>query len=771
MKNLRKSLHRFAELLPTIGGEREGLFGLAAAISLSFWLQGAGMTLPQTFASVFTVFVFGLWGLTFARLLGPQILNREDQGLWLFGPCVSLGALWLFVVRLVTDVPLFFVVFFAAPVVWSVCALVNTPRVLAQVVRIRVWAGPLAVHSLLILAIVGLMLLQGWTWVAPIVLVSLVSLVSLFFRRGASSTLSPEALVAWFCVLVVSLLVVSMRTDSWWQLAKGIPYDETILESISNGLVQWGPYTNPLHYGLDGQSSVAYHHLLYLIVGVTGRLSRSSPYEALTIVGPLVSRISIVSTLLLLLRVVQRKTKSTVDYGVVSIISLAACAIALRGEGFGSPSSWMGVAALLGSLLIVVEVAETQAPPRLLALLAASIVAVAFSKGVFIYVPAVLGFTFALWKKRVGLRIGLVSITSAIASTVWFVFASVRDDEFRIEFWPYRNMESSFSVSPYALLVFLNRLVNPVLLGLICCILIAIIGKLAIRRLGVSLILTLVAAIGSQVFITSDGPRSFELFYVPGVVASSLGLLILGAISDSGRFLRSGQIFFLLLVSVVIVWVESLVQSETIDAYVLTVAVVTAFLVAKWLIDGRQKRERTPGHAPLALVSLFPSVVLVAIVHQDLTSPDNKAKVSEVQLASNWYGSSAFGEAVEYLRANSTSNDLIAYSLCGEEGEVKCEADFRPAALTGRRFLALDPLFSPENVDDVTWNDVVLSRSIGVGPVSSTIRGLRSRGVQFIFAKRMRVDDSWINDAEKAGSKLEFANSEFAVISLFGGDS
>lgn len=726
------------------------------------------MPLLRTFASVFTVFVFGLWGLTFVRVLGSQILNREDQGLWLFGPCIVLGALWLFVVRLLTNVPLFFVVFFAAPVGWAVLAFVNISKVLEQVVRTRGWARPLAVHSLLILAIVGLILLQGWAWVAPIVLACL---VPLFFRGGASSMSLVDALLAWCCVLVVSLLVVSTRSDAWWQLARGIPYDETILESISNGLVQWGPYANPLHHGLDGQSSVAYHHLLYLIVGVTSRISRSGPYEALTIVGPLVSRISIVSTLLLLIRTVQRKTESTIAYGAGSILSLAACVIAFRGEGFGSPSSWMGVAALLGSLLIIVQAAETEAPPGLMALLAASIVAVAFSKGVFIYVPAVLGFTYALWKKRAGLWIGLVSTSSAMVSTAWFTWASVRDDEFRIEFWPYRNMESSFSISPYALLIFIDRLVNPILLGLICCILIATVGKPPIRRLGVSLVLTLVVAIGSQVFITSEGPRSFELFYVPGIVAGALGLLILGAISDNGRLLRRGQLFSLLVASGVILWVESLVHSKTIDAYVLTVAVVTAFLGAMWMFGGKLQRERTLGHGLVALVYLFSSVVLVAIVRQDLTSPKNKIEVSDVQRDSNWYGSHAFGEAVEYLRANSTSNDLIAYSLCGDEGEMKCEADFRPAALTGRRFLALDPLFSPENVDDVTWNDVVLSRSIGVEPASSTIRGLRTRGVRFVFAKRMRVGDSWISDAEMVGCKLGFANNEYAIISLFGGDS
>jgi hypothetical protein len=133
---------------------------------------------------------------------------------------------------------------------------------------------------------------------------------------------------------------------------------------------------------------------------------------------------------------------------------------------------------------------------------------------------------------------------------------------------------------------------------------------------------------------------------------------------------------------------------------------------------------------------------------------------------SNWLGSPAFNEAVDFIQSETASNSLFAFSVCDRDLSKSCEVDFRPAALTSRRFLALDPLFSRDAVDVRTWGDVELSQAIGALPASKVVDDLIARGVNYVLIDHSRVSSEWIQNAKDVGAMEVFSSTSYSVLQL-----
>jgi hypothetical protein len=328
-------------------------------------------------------------------------------------------------------------------------------------------------------------------------------------------------------------------------------------------------------------------------------------------------------------------------------------------------------------------------------------------------------------------------------------------------------MVSGFQLNLYTFLVFFNTLMKPIALGFACLVMLYFAKRSVIRELSFSLLLIMTVAIISQLFITSTGPRSFELFYVPGAIAAPLLILLL-ATAHGASSMNSFKVASAVAAAFFLVRVAPRVESESITAASLTLVFVVGYCTVTWIRNGRM-RSRTatePNFVALA-VSLF--VILVAIisfVDRDFPNLPQYAKPFPDRLDSDWYGTPLFIETANFIEENTKNEDLFAYSVCQPTAEKTCEPDFRPAALTRRQYLAHNAQFSEADVDERTWQNIELSRSIGTGAANQVMQQLRDRKVDYVLAERVKVSDGWIESATSSGSVEIYRNAEYIVLKL-----
>ena len=739
--------------------------GSSAALfaAILFWVVAAGYSVSEAVLSVVVIAGVGIWGLLLVKTFAPRLPDPSDIGYWLLGPCVGIGAMTLFLLRLFTSEEIFLSLFLFVPSIWVVLSARSLFR---ERSLIKDFVGSLQNTTYtfqLAIGIVGLTLVRGWDWAAPIAAVSLLASL-LMSTRLAKTKLASTIFIA--SLLPTTWLAIANRSPLWWRTAEGIPFDETILESISKGLIRWGPTTNPLHHGLDGASAAAHHHLLYITTGLIDRFAQPGPYEALAIIGPIVSGFSICLTLVIFVRVVLRNGDASTKFSPLVLLGLFACLLGLRGEGFGSPSTWFGVASLVASLLII-EVLSQKAPNlRQMFLIAFAVVTVAFSKGVFVYAVVIIAVSLALFDWKTRWKIAITAVVAASGVIVWFSWASVRVDEFVIDFWAYSNFQSQFSLDLYTFRVFFNRLISPIILAILCALILRYSKLVRVRQIGFSLLVVLAAAVVSQLFVTSTGPRSFELLYVPGIFAASILILLLAVSSCHNPIWQNWQAVIVVVLALVIVALAPPISGGFINPFTIVTILVVLFvgwsLLHKWVGRGSLFIDTCTS---IALSSLFISLTAVmAFVLRDFPEFPQYSRLNIESDSSNWVGSPDFNEVVGFIHDETTVDSLFAFSVCDQESDQSCETDFRPAALTGRRFLALDPTFLRDAIDDRTWSDVELSRAIGVRPPTKIIEGLTSRGVNYLLIDRSRVKNDWVQGAKDAGAADVFSNTSYLVL-------
>ena len=738
---------------------------LAVLFAVFFWIAVAGLSIPQSIISVAILTGVGVWGLLLTKLLAPSLLHQSDLPLWLFGPCIGIGAMSLFLLRLVTSELIFLTIFFLVPAIWIVFSV----RAIAK--KPHCWGDHLSAlqnmmtASLLFIGLVGVILITGWDWAAPITAISLLAAVfmSIDFVRARFASI-----LLFVCLLPTSWWAIHNRNRYWWMHAEGIPFDETILETISKGLIRWGPGTSPLNVGLDGASAAAYHHLVYIIIGLIDRFARPGPYEALHLLAPIVSGVSICISLVLLVRVLLRRLNTSVEFSPLVIGGLVACLFGLPGEGFGSPSNWFGIAALIANLLLIVGVSEITPDKRKLFLVAISVITVAFSKFIFIYAAVLIALSFALfnWKKL--WKIAIAALVASVLVFVWFSWASIPADQFVFGFWPYRNWQSGFALDFYTFRVFFKQLVSPVILGITCAVILQRSKHILLRQINLSMVAIIVVAIASQLVITSTGPRSFELFYLPGIIAAALLCLSLAVSNYNLTRPTFWQVAVVFVIALGVVKYSPPFRSGTIETFTIATTLSGTFLGVKWLIDKFGivgVRYRAQSSIPTVSVFLI-LVATMTFISQDFPEFPQYARTPVNVQTSNWFGLPEFIEVTDFIQKGTSSTDLFALSICDPNSDQSCNFDFRPAALFGRRWLASQPLFSRNAVGDGVWSDIELSKAIGVLPPIEVIEALAVRGVNYVFIDLSKVDITWVQNAMSAQALEVFSNSSYFVLQL-----
>jgi hypothetical protein len=551
--------------------------------------------------------------------------------------------------------------------------------------------------------------------------------------------------------------------------AEGVPFDETILESILHGLVTWGPLKHPIENSLDGFASLAYHHLVFLDLGLVGFYSGLGPYEALLIAGPIISSCALVSALLLVTNNWLRHYGLHNQMPRLVALSLVAFLLALRVTGINSPSTFFGIAAVLSALAVGVRPNKQISEVRNLTVFAVSLIVVAFAKGPFLYMPLVVFVVFAVGNSRgkkttVFLMVLFVALVQSL-----FSWASPVAGSFSLVMW-HRELLGPFAFSLSTLTSLHAVLVVPVVIGIASSAVLLLVDWAEAQRWLISFLSTVALAIGSQVFTTVP-TGGFEYLYVPGVVAAHLTLILL-SVSAVSRSLLSPRMFapFAFIVLAIALLVREL-QSRTfnpLSAGALLVLVICLGFVTFLKFDARGEVARRYVHK-LSVWTAAGLLIISISTHIIEDAPKYSQQPTETVVA-DWLGTPSFIEVADFIKRNTDRNSLFAYSLCGLQPKGSCALDLRPSALTNRRFLTLNmygflasgsPLSNAEFRNDLRW-----SQQIGQSAAVSVINYLKGRGVHYILASTERVPDVWITAAVREGGKEVFRNPEFVLLEV-----
>ncbi len=734
---------------------------MAFACTYAFWVIGAGFAITTALTVATVVAAVGLWGFAFMKFLTPSVIRSGEEVLWVIGPCLGIGALALFALRLAVPREIFLGLFVLLPLI---CLVRCAPQLfrdlgIGKVLRHELPKSTLQAFSLI--GLTGVCLQAQWAWTLPIAMVAIGVAAAL---SSANIRTAPRVMWSWVFIIGALAVVADRRSNTWWMAAEGIPFDETILETFSKGLISFGPSVNPLHNSLSGLPAVAYHHLAYLVIGLADYFSQTADYEVLVVATPPFMALSLIASLILLIRRLARK--EIWSNGIPDIVALGfiACLLSLR--MLGAPSSWLGVVSVLASFGVIASVSDGRTGWREAALVATSLLVVAFSKGTSLFAAGLAAVVLPLLSFRRHWKTAFVGLATFLLVVLFFNLVSKDVASFRFEFWPYRNLASSFQFDFYTLKVFVNTLLLPVVTGIACSIFLLMHSSGDTRRWSLVLALILWSGIASQLFVTSTGPRSFEAFFAPAMTASGVLVLMLGtAITFSHQRPASASLLFLAICSLGYLLLSRLVA--TIESGSITfLSVLSAILVVGGLVAMIPNLLRRPKRvSPAVVIALLPACFLTALVlHSSRAQFQSLREISTInsyRFFDDWYGDRDLRELSQFMIDYTTTKDLFALSICDPELDRFCEPDFRIAALSGRKFLALHPLFSKDDVGQQTWADVSFSRSIGKVDPKSTITTLMARGVTHLIVEKSRVDDSWVNGMSLQESELIFENSSY----------
>jgi hypothetical protein len=736
------------------------------------WQQAAGVSFVLSVTAFFVVTFTGVLGLGALKFLLPNLETKEDYAFWIAGPCLGIGALLLLCLRVVVSKEVFIFLFFTIPVLFFIKwfgvrrAMPRPPSVLDR-------EKLLIVEYLLLTGLIGIGLQRYWIMASAVSIIAIS--LGIFLAVANSQTLKSAWLFLVPLFLTIFFLAIwrlrGSLPSTWWMDAEQIPADESYLEALSNGLLEFGPLVNPVYSSLNGAGAAAYHHLAYLLIGIINYLASPQAYLTQILIVPVVFTISILANLILFLKRYLLTPNSNSDLGIMHLLGVAACLSALR---LGShPSHFLGVSAIASSLVLVGVAISNDSNWRSSILVGVSMWVVAFSKGPWVIAPLAISSVCVLGNLRSRWRVGVVSITSFLLITTFFSTASSEATALRFQFWASSNMTSAFDFSIYNLKVFTFKLVLPVGLGLMTAVVLLIFRCAHLQHFALSLTVVIVGGILSQILLTSDYEDAYSGFFRPASIAAAILLLLLAIVtasvydSNKPRFLLAFTGFG------VIYWVLSRTSLPGISQPGAPLVFTTGLwgigiLLTMCLksLKGEPPSIKVTRKWLAILGTLLLLFSAVTVTSGYLERVKGLESVNKNRDSRNWLGDSQMREMVDFLRQQTSNSDLIAVSICPPSDFVgdKCEPDFRLAALSGRRFLALDPWGNEEAIERPTWPDIVYSGQIGSLSPSEVVEGLRSRGASYLVIDRQRVSKRWDTSLGLSNFLPQFENPRYLVL-------
>lgn len=318
--------------------------------------------------------------------------------------------------------------------------------------------------------------------------------------------------------------------------------------------------------------------------------------------------------------------------------------------------------------------------------------------------------------------------------------------------------------------MFLYVVVVPMVVGLSCLIVFLIAKNSVSIQWILALGSVILGAALSQILIYSDTDRNHLYFRVPGLVATGLVLMVASLSLQHEATLRLATQLRLFTFTAVtysaLLLVLPKVESEVLSPLFLAgVGAVMSQLMTSFRISRGLRRHVYPSAFALALLLIPP---IYERARADLNRFQKVAIEGIDRQWESYVGESDLANVSQFLRNASSAEDLLAMSICELQllDRDICEVDYRIAALTGRRFLALDPRFRKSGVTEEMWNDVIISSTMGARSQNSLLQFLRSRDVTVLVIDKSRVSEDWITQMKNSGQGVQFENSSFAVIKI-----
>ena len=728
----------------------------------AYWFFLAGFPLAGAIGGSALIIAIGIWGHIFLRHVLRIQTESFSPSFWILGPGLVMGPLVLLAIRFVSTREIFLTLFLVVPILYVTKKGFEVRRGSSRAPVVE------APNVVLNFGLVGGCLMGGfgkWQW--PIVVVLITATLGQVgtIRRFR---IAAHPLCLGLFLIPIGVVVRNWLQANWFRQAEGVPYDEVVLEALAHGLVNWGPTVNPMQSALDGAASSAYHHLLYLSVGIVDNFLNRPSYETLLVAGPIISATAISSSLILLTCNIFQSSK----LGRLVQFSLFAIVFALNGPGFSSLSTTFGIASLLVTLLLLPQEIVAGSFLRNAALIASLIFLVAFSKGPFIYVP--LAVTLAHMSYRRPGRdwgLGLVAIVISLLLTWWFSAVSSVANTSTLNFWP-ENRLGSFSMGLYGLRVVNQEFLGGLATGVACTAILAFARKSRKQcRFFLSLVLLMLIATITKLFL-DDPYQGFAYAYIPGIFASLMLPLVVISLRkhDSAtetptyrKLAVISSILLVLLVSVLKVFglhLQEYVPAATIFGVVLVFCSRVVHRRVRFFFSEVVQVKN------ILFISLPIIFGLSAIADfAQLYRSDRKVETS----SEDWEGSRQFKEAAAYIRNQTPLKALFATTICSKaqfEIESVCVADLRTAALTRRQFLSLGPVFRGQQLSAEGKSDLAVVQLLGVKPASEVLVKLANRGVTHLLLVQASMIDDWHDLQSCTGVDEVFSNEEYRVFEI-----
>jgi len=743
----------------------------SVVLVLTSWLVISGFSLQEATTATAVILGVSACGLVIVLLLGRQLVAEGDVWLWLVGPCLGLGSMVLLILRMFTTEQIFLVVF----AVSSMAALVfcaKETRLLFVAKSSGGQSGNLG-SSFIIWTLTGVTLIapvrleEGWEWVVPIVAVSLVVMFSVSWLK--SRFIRSQQLIGMFVISSVVIWAVVRRPEWWWRHAAGVPFDETILEAVSDGVVRWGPSTFPLFHGFDNWPSIGYHYLLFLVVGLINRVADPKTYQTLAVARPIFIGFSFVCTTLLFVKHLLREVNLLRVLRARNLVIIAPFLLSLNVGN--SPSMWFGTSVFLGTLLFIFKMGDMSKSVGLLTILGLAVVTLAFSKGVLVWGPPLILAILALFDWRSYRSMAATAVISFLAVSAWFHSVSPAAQSFVFTFWPKRVFETPFAFDVYTTLLVVSTIIAPMAFGLACSLVVITRSqpRSMIRRLSFALLAAQAVGGAARLFVTSTGPDHSGLLSAAGGLSGLLMfLLVLGVMPDSQMRVKWSLGLASILVLAILATVPRL-ESRSLTPNLVVLVFTSAGLLAirKLRRSGFVRGIGMPELAQSVTILVLPLLFVASYVRQEYPNFPQYERQRTERDSEDWYGTADLRELAVHVKAQTDTSSLFAYTTCGQKRIQECEPNYLPAVLLERRFLALNPLpFDRESYDSQTWQDIEASQSLGSSDPLRSLEYLRGRGVDWLVVDLERVSGGWLKALTGAGAMETFRNSGYVVLRL-----
>lgn len=762
---------------------------LASLLIAAFvWLALAGVGMWNWITTLIIFLTISFLGLSVLIAFSRNFNNPRLSSFIALGPGLSLGLYLLFFLRAILTKTLFemFLILSAFSFLFIGIMLIRRKR---SHLSLKLSFQVIDIWKIFALtSLIGMILHSEWWWNAPVVIGTGV-VAALYYPRESSTKQFLTLLSS--AVLLVACVVgsVALRSSTWWVSSSND--DDPFFESISHSLVSNGPLVNPTTAAHNGFTAAAYHHLAYFFTGLLDLGTSGESFVALSRIAPVFIAISTLCSLLLFLETLSGWVLRSEVSGQIQIIACTVFCLVVR---ISHPlSDFLAVGALVGAIAIIpiVNLIPNVLKMSLMVLLIFG--AVAFSKGLNIWLVVLVFSVHSLFKMRSWMK-AAIPIFVGVLYVGFFSLNSSAASSYRIAFLdPISVSEHAFGGFGSRLLAIIYVLM-PYGLGFTALALLISRHRKSRDVLSLACVFALVmfAGVSILVLISGENFRTMSYLVRPAGVVSVLSVVTCLYANQSNLLTRgrtltamlTGLIVFVLWSFIIPAVVPNLNSGSNYAKFLRIVrdsqfvgilALAGLILSMLWrrasdnyLVRGLNLVSFRRWSGSLTLVAIAVSVGLMSTVTRFEERLADTRSGYESSLNAGVLGTASQREVAAKLAALSATSSVAAYSgNCLDPVRDNCFRPFLFSAYSRRQFLFLYGF--QKNWGFANYKekqDAELSLNMLALSGGDAIAKLRMRKVSFVIIESSRTSEVWIKEAKDAMASVVFSNSDFLLLEI-----